>query len=302
MEEAVMGTTFRRVLLGVASAATVAALTVPGAAFAKGPGGAGAGGGGGGGGEEPLGKSLAVPAVFVGQNPYALTCDPQGVAPTGEPSTGFSVPGSFYVQGVHTWRAGCVNGADSATAVADWGDNLTGSASLRVGSPIRVEMGLLAESADDAPLPDMTGWEVQKLEPAQLDRVSPYGILATATDTGFEAPGTTPYPETRVWTAGATLKIFPRDNPAAPVYAGPASAEINSTGRVVFGYNLRVKAAGEYVIEYTFPDVALTGISAVENPDVEMEIIEPSTVWLVIDVGASAGGGGGGGGGGGPRR
>jgi hypothetical protein len=291
-----MGTTLRRVLLGVVGAATVAALTVPGAALAKGPG--GGGGGGGGGGEEPLGKSLAVPAVFVGQNPYALTCDLQGVAPSGVPATGFTLPGWFYVQGVSTWRAGCVNGATSATAEADWGDNLTGSASLRVGSPIRVEMGLLAASADGAALPEMTGWMVRKLEPDQLDRVSPYGILATPTDTGFEAPGTSPYPETRVWTAGATLRIYPQDTPSAPVYAGPASAEINSTGRVVFGYNLRVKAAGAYVIEYTFPGVTLTGISPAEDPDVQMGITEPNTVWLLIEVGSSAGGGGGGG----PRR
>jgi hypothetical protein len=84
-----MGTSFRRVLLGVVSAATVLALTVPGAALAKGPGG----------GEETLGKSLAVPAVFVGENPYGLTCDVEGVSPSGDPATASRCPATTTSKG-----------------------------------------------------------------------------------------------------------------------------------------------------------------------------------------------------------
>ncbi len=41
-----------------------------------------------------------------------------------------------------------------------------------------------------------------------------------------------------------------------------ATAEINATGRVVYGYNLRVTAAGVYTITFTFPNVTISGADA----------------------------------------
>ncbi len=83
--------------------------------------------------------------------------------------------GYYYVQGVHSWQAGCIENQPSATVTAAWGDNLTGDASLKAGSPIRVEMGL------DAGPVGLTGFTVVKLEPLELDRLSAYGTKAIVT-------------------------------------------------------------------------------------------------------------------------
>jgi hypothetical protein len=272
-----------RVLKGVVGALAVAALMVPGAA-AKGPGGGGGHGGGGGGGGtgEVAPNSLSVPAVFVGgTNPFGLTCDGSFAAPTGDPWTGYTLPGYYYVQGVNSWQASCGEDAPGATVDAEWGDNLGGDARLKVGSPIRVEIGLWDQAANE-----YTGWTVQKLEPAQLDRVSPYGTSAIATDTGYVSEPETPFGETRVWAANATLSIVNADS-GVPVYVGPATAEINSTGRIVYGYNLRVPAAGDYTITFTFPNVTIdsTDLGAVGPAD--------DTVSFTVTVTPGGGKGGG---------
>lgn len=282
----------KRVLTGLVGAATVAALMVPGAAMGKGPG----SGGGGGGGPKPPGeegsKNLSVPALFVGAaNPYSLTCDGGASSPDGQtPSTGYSVyPSSyFFVQGENTWQASCLENQINPTVLASWGDNLTGSAKKSVGSPIRVEVGLT--TATPAGAATWTGWDVLKLENT-LDRLSAYGTLAEDLDLDgvYTSLPTDPYPETRVWASGATLKIFPSDadgnQTGDAVYDGVASAEINSTGRVVYGYNLRVSTAGYYAIAYTFPGVE---ISSADPGTVAGE-----TVTLVINVTTGTGKGGG---------
>ncbi len=79
----------------------------------------------------------------------------------------------------------------------------------------------------------------------------------------------------------------------------PAGAEINATGRVVYGYNLRVMTAGEYVIEYTFPDV---DIEATDAGTVTKVLAEDGTTVLESMVSLTITVGGGGGGGGGGRR
>lgn len=274
----------RRVLTGLVSALAVAALVVPTAA-AQGPGGGGGHGGGGGGGGtgEVAPNSLSVPAVFVGgANPYGLVCDgatyklPEA---SGDPYTGYTLAGYYYVQGVNSWQATCAESVTSATVDAEWGDNLGGDARLKVGSPIRVEVGLF----DTAPN-TYTGWLVQKLEPAQLDRVSPYGTLATGdATTGWVSNPTTPYPETRVWAAGATLSIVSVDT-GTSVYQGPATAEVNSTGRVVYGYNLRVPTAGDYTITYTFPGVTIQSV--------DLGGFSGNSVTYTVTVAPGGGGGG----------
>jgi hypothetical protein len=276
-----------RVLLGLVGAATVAALVVPGTAFAKGtPGG---GGGGGGGGEEITANSLSVPAIYVGAaNPSGLSCDGTYRVPTGVPQTGYPVEGYYYVQGVHSWQAGCLEAAPAATVTAAWGDNLAGDAMMKVGSPIRVEMGLNAGAQG------LTGFTVVKLQPDELDRLSAYGTKAVVTldpvtgelMTYESVPALST--ETRVWAAGAHLKIYPEGHPEAAIVDGTASAEINATGRVVYGYNLRVPSVGNYVIEYTFPNVTITGVNK--------GAVTPNALGDMVSLTITVGGGGGGGG------
>jgi hypothetical protein len=263
--------------------ALVLALSAP--ALAKGP---GSGGGGGGGGHEPGGtNNLSVPTVMIGDGFTGVTC-PGGLAyPTGTPLTGYEVdPTLFYfVQGVHAWQAECTT-ATSATATAEWGDNLAGDAKLQVGKPIRVELGLF----DDTAL-QMQGFSVVKLEPSKLDRESAYGTLAT--DDGLGGwDATAQYLPVRVFDAGVTFSV---KNVATGTYVVPLgsnpTAEINATGKVVYGYNLRVSAAGEYEITFVIPSVDITGVDA---GTYVTDLLGPDTVTLVINVIQGGGGGGGG--------
>jgi hypothetical protein len=263
-----------RVLRGVVGALAVAALAVP-AATAKGP------GGGGTPPEETATNNLSVPALFVGttSNGYGLVCDGAATEPTGTPLTGYSIgDGYYYVQGVHAWQASC-GYATSAAVTAAWGDNLGGDARLKVGSPIRVEVGL--STATPA---GYTGWDVVKLQPELLDRYSAYGTLATNATGSWASMPLTPYPETRVWVQGATLSIVNEDTEFV-VFSGTASAEINATGRVVYGYNLRVPEPGSYTITYTFPGVSIGST--------DIGTIDGTSVSYTIEVGQGGGNGGG---------
>lgn len=277
----------RRSVTVIGAVTLAALLAVPGAALAKGgpPAGAGAGKGGGGGGGAPpvteIGNNLSVPAIFVGGNPFSLVCDGPLIVPTGDPTTGYPDDPAlyYYVQGVNKWQAQCLS-ASAAIAAAEWGDNLTGDAKLSVGSPIRVEVGLNAGAQG------LTGYFVEKLDEVALDREAPYGTLATAVEGGFVANPVTVFPvnpETRVWAYGATMTVV---GPGANI-SQAATAEINATGRVVYGYNLRVTAAGVYTITFTFPNVTIS--------EADAGTVSGSSVSLDITV---AGGGGGGGGGG----
>ena len=263
----------------VAVAMTLAMLLTTAPAFAAG---GGKGGGGGGGGGETVANNLSVPAILIGSGAPTLNfaCG-ASVAPTGTPLTGYPIDTSayYYVQGLNKWQASCMT-ATSATVNAEWGDNLTGDAKLKTNSPIRVEMGLL-ETVPTA----MTGYTVDKLDPNALDRVSAYGTKALGpVATGFSGNPITPYPEVRVWTSGATLKIYNKVT-GAVVFNGAATAEINSTGRIVYGYNLRVTTAGTYVIEFTAPNVSINSTDG--------GTISGNTVTLEIVVNSSAAGGGG---------
>lgn len=240
----------------------------------------GGGGGGGGGGHQPgeeTSNNLSVPAVFVPSvGVGSPVCDGTARPAAGDTSTfpeDFVLPlagvatGEYYVQGEDTWQAGCTAAAAGVlTAVPAWGDNLAGgSAALKVGSPVRVEVGLTTTGYS------LTGFDTVKLTD-QLDRLATYGTLGVAE---------TPYEEVRVWSSDAEFSI------TGPVDIALQSmgAEINSTGRVVYGYNWRPSVAGEYTIHFQAPAVGIT------------------TADITVTVSGSAGGGGGrgGGGGGGPR-
>lgn len=208
------------------------------------------------------------------------------VSPTGNPLTGYPINplAYYYVQGVHKWQAQCYNDAE-AIATAEWGDNLSGDAKLKVGSPIRVELGLF-----DATGVTMDGYTVVKLEPEKLDRESAYGTLATYDEEGVYYSATpTTFTRVRIFDAGVTFSIKNITNNTYVVQPGSnPTAEINATGSVVYGYNLRVSQAGQYEITFTIPSVTITGVDAgtyVSMPD------EPDTVTLVITVTSGGGGG-----------
>lgn len=239
--------------------------------------------------EEAAANNLSVPALFVPELGLGVTCGvlpTDFVAPTGvptlfDPADPFVlndvVYGEYYVQGEDdNWQASCTTmGAGIVDVTADWGDNLTG-ARLKAGTPIRVEMGLLADEAAF----NLTGFSVVKLTD-ELDRYATYGTLGLAE---------TPYPEVRAWDAGATLSII-RDSGDMVVYNDVATAEINSTGRVVYGYNWQQPEPGVYTITFTAPNVTFVGTDV-------GSLVDGDTVTLVVNVAATAGGGGGGGQGG----
>lgn len=205
------------------------------------------------------------------------------VPPTGTPINGYPIDplAYYYVQGIHKWQAPCATW-DQATnglvpVAAAWGDNLSGDAKLKVGSPIRVEI-VLTEDSDATQL----GYAVVKLDPSALDRESPYGTLATDDGTGsFSATASDFVP--LVYDSQAWLTIVGNDGTV--VVDEAATAEVNATGKVVYGYNLRVPSAQTYEITYTLPNVDITASDA--------GICGGQECSLLITVGSGGGGGGG---------
>ncbi len=204
--------------------------------------------------------------------------------PSGTPENLFPINTSayYYVQGVHKWQAQCTSVAKGTPihVVGEWGDNLTGDAKLKVGSPIRVELLMFDESALHE------GYSVVKLEPATLDRLSAYGTLATSDGSGgYDA--TPELMRSVVHDSDAQMTIR---NASGVVVASesPIAPEINATGKIVYGYNLRVPTAGAYTIEFSMPNVIFDGVDA--------GTFTTDTATLTINViGGGSGGGGGGG-------
>jgi len=228
-----------------------------------------------------LTNNLSVPAIFVpSPGTFAVTCGTAGallsaVDPTGMPLTGFELPGYYYVQGVNTWQAQCITAAaGTISADVDWGDNLEGTA-LKAGTPIRVEVGL----TDDT-VTGMLGYHVVKLQPSLSDKDSKYGTLATPQGTDPETYQATqesfPYTDpvtgavdyVRVYDLGARFSLY---NETTGTYVvpdnTPMSAEINATGKVVYGFNWgasgkgvkTLPTAGTYILTFYAPNVTLSG-------------------------------------------
>jgi len=261
----------------------VLALTIP--VYGKGP-----GGGGGGGGHEPgATNNLSVPLINIGGSWTGVMCPlTDEIPPSGIPSTGYEIAPDayYYVQSVHTWQAEC-DTATSESAGAYWGDNMAGDAKLKVGMPIRVEIGL------ETPSDGMDGFTVIKLEPSELDRNSAYGTLATC-DAEMNCSATvTTFTSVRVFDSGATWSVEWLDdkNPDLQTFViNPGTSigsEINATGKAVYGYNLRVDKEGAYRITFNFPNVEITSFNYGGQ-------VDANTVYLDINV-VKAGGGGGGG-------
>lgn len=228
---------------------------------------------------EETGNNLSVPAIFVpGVGVGTPICTAEDNTDLPDPLEVSSLYPGYWIQGEATWQADCTT-ADAATAGLEWGDNLT-SAPLKAGTPIRTEVGLLAPTTAHT----MTGFEVEKLTPEELDRYATYG-----TDDGS---GIANYPEVRVWNAGAQLSIVSSNG--LEVYDGEYTAEINSTGRVVYGYNWQKPLSGDYTITFYVPDVTLASTDAGTLVDSDGDGAYDS-VELDVTVGMKGGGGGGGG-------
>ena len=231
-------------------------------------------------------NNLSVPTIMVAGGAFTgVTCGAEVpsplVAPTGTPLAGYLISplDSYYVQGVHKWQAQCIaSTAVDLPVTAAWGDNLAGDAKLKVGSPIRVELGLFTAGS-------MDGYDVIKLDPSALDRVSPYGTLASSDGVGGFSATPRAFTTVRVFDTSVTLGIKSVATGAYVVGPADATAEINATGNVVYGYNLRVSAAGQYEITYTVPTATVTGTDA--------GTYDAHSVSLVITVVAGGGGGGG---------
>jgi hypothetical protein len=233
-------------------------------------------------------NNLSVPTIMIGSSSFTgVTCGTAAapsalVPPTGTPLTGYPISplDYYYLQGVHKWQGQCYSTTDVVPVTAEWGDNLSGDAKLKTNSPIRVELGLF----NDATAAPMDGYTVIKLDPAALDRESAYGTLATYNGVdGFYATATS-FTKVRVFDTTVTFSIQNLDTLAYVVQPGTdASAEINATGNVVYGYNLRVSAAGHYQIRFITPGVTVTGVDA--------GTFDANSVTLDITI--SGGGGGG---------
>jgi hypothetical protein len=296
---------------------------VSGAAFAARPDNPGGGGGGGGKPPSEAAQNLSVPAILVGSL-GTLVCGANDLAPstlvspTGTPLTGYEVEGYYWVQKVHTWKAQCFN-ANEASVFGAWGDNLSGDAKLSTGSPIRVELVLTNQTdfttdaeggAGPIPAGTLQGYKVIKLQPNLLDRLSAYGHLAAGPDPEWTAipadfpqivttdtcldPTDTTDPGCQGWVvhdAGMQFSAQNLDTGAFVVPLQPIAPEINATGKIVYGYNLRVTAAGNYRLRFnSTPAVTFTGTDIVNVNN------DANNAYLDIVVKAKAGGGGGGGG------
>ena len=246
-------------------------------------------------------QNLSVPTIAVGALGGA-TCgtteDPSKpsnlVRPSGEPLTGYEVPGQYWVQKVHTWQAQCFY-ADTASVFGNWGDNLEGDARLKVGSPIRVELVLTNMGDFSTTLPTMQGYTVIKLEPSKLDRLSAYGHPAKEESGGWAGMAVDfAAAQWLVHDAGISFSVLNKDTDAYVLQPGTTpTAEINATGKIVYGYNLRLEEAGNYRIQFTTSTgVELTGQDAANGA-----FIDAHNVSIDITVGTGGGGGGGGGGG-----
>lgn len=243
-------------------------------------------------------NNLSVPALLVGDTtmaPFqgACTTGDDSLDPTGNMGVDLDGDGiyddhlDYWVQGVATWQADCAPAmADNALTVrAEWGDNLQ-NAPLKAGTPIRTEIGFFAD-AGTFPMP---GYVVEKLDPSLLDRQSHYGTL------GDEVAA---FPEVRVWNAGVTLDIRSRDGTRVVADHVLYSAEVNSTGRIVYGFNWQKPVVGEYVITVTTSGIVLGSSDGGTLVDTDGDGLN-DTITLDVNVGNKGGGGGNGGGGGRP--
>jgi hypothetical protein len=209
-----------------------------------------------------LGNNLSFAAKIIGGGGPTLraTCSTTPTPPSGDKCTLY--PEYWCQKTAAVWQAACDNTATSADVAATWGANLLGDASLKAGRPIRVEM-VLTESGGSA---DNPGYVVVNLTPTLEDRLSTYGTNGTAQSTDYT-----------VYDNGARLKIEQCQDEACTVITGTilpdgiASAELNSLGNIVYGYNWGTKgktnapAAGTYKLTFTANNTTIVSAPGAQN-------------------------------------
>ncbi len=276
----------------LAGGVLIGLLTISGGAFAA----QGLPGKPGGDEGETAAQNLSVPAILVGPL-GALQCGLSDLTPSdlvppmGTPLTGYEVPGYYWVQKVHTWQAQCFNDTE-ASVFGAWGDNLAGDAKLKVGSPIRVEIVLYnrtdftTEGLQTIPSGTLQGYDVIKLQPSTLDRLSAYGHLAGGDTTAgwTDIPVNVGQASWVVHDSGMQLSVQNLDTGEFEVPLQPIAPEINATGKIVYGYNLRVRAEGNYQIRFnSTPAVTFTGV--------DEGTFDENNAYLDIEVGPGGGSG-----------
>jgi hypothetical protein len=249
-------------------------------------------------GEDAGGNKLALPAILVGGPLSNFVCGTDGdygdrVLPDGgEVATGYSIDETafYFIQGDpdSPWQAACkqVAAEPEVNVFGAWGDNLVGDAKLKIGSPIRVEIVLYeGDTAGGMAAPTQDGWLVEKLEPSMLDRESPYGILAEDDSMGGYFATASPMTSV-VYDRDAHLTIS-QPGATTPFVDEDIAPEINATGKIVYGYNLRVTELGKWVVSFTMPNLNFVGC------DVQGLVCAGHEASIEIDVGTGGGGGGG---------
>lgn len=270
---------------GVTGTITVTVSTTPG------------GGGGGGGETETTGNNMSWPVVFsdgIGVTGLAVATDP-GVRPTSaetaaaaelaaipfaSPSAVFWYSGNavdatgYYLQATaNTWRAQLIDGTGQAKydASAYWGDNLSGSASLKVGHPIRIEVALSATGVGT-----LQGYNM----PYVANPSSPDEIQGTDGTLGDFVP--------LIYTIGPTLVVEQLSGPGGSVIAtvssGAIGAEMNVGGRLVYGGQFKPSVAGTYRLRFILASGANTQITAVGNATGTAVVVSSTETAIEIQV------------------
>lgn len=230
---------------------------------------------------DETGNNLSFATIFVpstvGAPTLRLPAFSEPMAPSGPQCTQF--PGYWCQKTDATWQAEWKQAATASVAAA-WGANLLGDAPLKAGRPIRVEMGLTESGGDPG-----VGYVVNKLTPELDDRLATYGTNGTTQSTSFV-----------VWDAGAMLLVEKCAAPDCsattpnPIFDDVMSAEINSLGKVVYGFNWgtggKATAAepGTYRLTFTTNNTTIASTNG--------QVCGPQCTYVIIEVTQSAGGGG----------
>jgi uncharacterized protein YjdB len=255
------------------------------------------GGGGGGGDTETSGNNLSWPVVFVngtGVTGLAVSADP-GVRPIAaetaaaaelaaipfaSPSAAFWYTGNatdasgYYLQGTaNTWRPQIIDGTGqpSYDAQAYWGDNLSGSASLKAGHPIRIEVALSATGVGT-----LQGYNM----PYVVNASSPDEIQGTDGTLGDYVP--------LIFAPGATLIVEQLSGPGGTVVStvsnGAIGSEVNVAGRLVYGGQFKPTVAGTYRLRFIIPGTSNCAITSVGNTTGTATVVSAVETAIEIQV------------------
>ncbi|MDE3216438.1 MAG: hypothetical protein KGO03_08570, partial [Gemmatimonadota bacterium] len=156
-------------------------------------------------------------------------------------------------------------------AQAYWGDNLSGSASLKAGHPIRLEVALSATGVGT-----LQGYNMPYVaNPSTPDEIQ--GTDGTLID---QVP--------LIYTIGPTLTIEQLSGPGGSVVAtlssGAMSAEMNVAGRLVYGGQFKPTEAGTYRLRFILASTTNCQITSVGNTTGTATVVSPTETAIEITV------------------